>query len=50
MTKTLCTLSLQKASSIKSLPTSKEFKTWIGIALEAAGFKKQCEITIRSVA
>jgi probable rRNA maturation factor len=46
MTKTVCTLSLQKASSIKSLPTSKEFKTWIGIALEVAGFKKHCEIAI----
>lgn len=49
MTKTVCTLSLQKASSIKSLPTSKEFKTWIGIALEVAGFKKHCEIAIRLV-
>ena len=49
MTKTVCTLSLQKASSIKSLPTNKEFKTWIGIALEVAGFKKHCEIAIRLV-
>ena len=49
MTKTVCTLSLQKASTIKSLPTSKDFKTWIATALEVAGFKKQCEIAIRLV-
>lgn len=49
MTKTLCTLSLQKATSVKSLPSSVEFKTWIGAALTVAGFKKQCEITIRLV-
>ena len=46
---TKVTLSLQKATTHKDTPSSKEFKTWIITALETAGFVKACEINIRLV-
>ncbi|HQV22142.1 MAG: rRNA maturation RNase YbeY [Moraxellaceae bacterium] len=46
---TKVTLSLQKATTHKEIPSSKAFKTWIITALETAGFVKACEINIRLV-
>jgi probable rRNA maturation factor len=49
MTKALCTLTLQKATTAKNLPKSADFKLWIDNALAIAGFKKSCEVAIRLV-
>ena len=49
MTKPLCTLTLQKATTAKNLPKSADFKLWIESALSVAGFKKSCEVAIRLV-
>jgi len=49
MTKSLLTLSLQKATEQKSLPTNKDFKEWILQALAVANYAKPCEVAIRLV-
>jgi len=49
MTKSLCSLSLQKASSVKGLPSNTDFKTWINSALAVAKYAKPCEVAIRLV-
>ena len=49
MTKSLCTLTLQKATTAKNLPKSADFKLWIESTLSIAGFKKSCEVAIRLV-
>jgi probable rRNA maturation factor len=49
MTKALCTLSLQKATTAKNLPKSNDFKRWVENALATVGFKKSCEVAIRLV-
>jgi probable rRNA maturation factor len=49
MTKSLFTLSLQKATEQKSLPTNKDFREWILQALAVANYAKPCEVAIRLV-
>ena len=49
MTKSLLTLSLQKATEQKSLPTNKDFREWILQALAVANYAKPCEVAIRLV-
>lgn len=49
MTKSLLTLSLQKATKQKDLPSNAEFKQWVLQALAAANYAKPCEVAIRLV-
>lgn len=49
MTKAQCTLTLQKATTIKQVPSSTDFKTWVSHALAVVNFTKHCTATIRLV-
>lgn len=49
MTKSLLTLSLQKATKQKDLPSNADFKQWVLQALAAANYAKPCEVAIRVV-
>ena len=49
MTKSILTLSLQKATTEKALPNTQEFKGWVLQALAVANYAKPCEVAIRLV-
>jgi len=49
MTKSILTLSLQKATEHKSLPSNGDFKQWVLQALAVANYAKPCEVAIRLV-
>ena len=49
MSRTLCTVDLQKAVTHKDLPKTADFRAWVQAALEGAGRRKPCDVSIRLV-
>lgn len=49
MNRSLCTVDLQKAVTHKDLPKTADFRAWVRAALEGAGRRTPCEVSIRLV-